>query len=81
MRKWDRIHRRDQILPSILDSVLKEVVQVGTARSFPNLFPQIRITRVGHVVENSTCFKSCVGYVYILVWTLGHFGVPVDATR
>ena len=48
---------------------------------FPKLFPQVRIARVGRVVENSTFFRSWVGYVYVLVWTLGHFGVPVDATR
>ena len=30
MKKWVRRHRRDRIFPAILDSVLKEVVEVGT---------------------------------------------------
>ena len=42
MRKWVRIHRRDQIFPSILDSAPKEVVQVGTGR----LFLQVRMAKV-----------------------------------
>ena len=35
----------------------------------------------GHVVEKSTCIRSWVGYIDILVRNLGHFGVPVNAMR
>ena len=78
MRKWVRIHRRDQIFPSILDSASKEVVQVDTGG---RLFRQVKGQGRGHVVEKSTCIRSSIGYIDILVRNLGHFGVPVNAMR
>ena len=35
----------------------------------------------GQVVDKSTCIRSRVGYVDIIMRSLGHFGVPVDAMR
>ena len=62
MKKWDRSHLRDQISLAILDSAPKEVAQVlaqvGTGGD--HLFRKVRMAKIGHVVEKSTCSRSHV---------------------